>query len=302
VTIVVFGSINMDLVVRSPRLPAPGETISGTRFNTFPGGKGANQAVACARLGIPAIMVGRIGDDSFGSALIEGLRASGVDVSYVETDTSTSSGVALIQVDDAGENTIVIVPGANGRIDQSDLTRLEKALDCASALLLQLEIPLDIVLAAAHLAREKGVRVILDPAPAQQLSDDLLSLVDIVTPNETEAGILTGITVQDRHSAMEAGRKLLARGVKHVVVKMGSQGAIMLSEEGESFYEAINVEVVDTVAAGDAFNGGLAAALSEGLLIHEAMSWAIATGALSVTKEGAQPAMPTREALQMLLD
>ncbi len=293
-SIVVFGSINMDLVVRTPRLPAPGETLTGHTFFTAPGGKGANQAVACARLGAPTRMIGRVGDDLFGDQLRMSLRSAGVQDDGVLT-TPGPSGVALIAVDDTAENTIVIVPGANGAVSNEDIPRLERALDGARVLLLQLETPLAPVVAAARAARARGVTVLLDPAPALPLPDELYALADILTPNESEAAILTGIPVHDEQSAAAAARALLARGARTVILKLGARGALVADATGARLWQAFTVIPVDTVAAGDAFNGGLAVALSEGRSFEEAIRWGLAAGALSVTKPGAQPSMPDRQ-------
>ncbi len=295
-SIVVFGSINMDLVVRTPRLPAPGETLTGHTFFTAPGGKGANQAVACARLGAPTRMIGRVGDDLFGDQLRMSLRSAGVQDDGVLT-TPGPSGVALIAVDDTAENTIVIVPGANGAVSNEDIPRLERALDGARVLLLQLETPLAPVVAAARAARARGVTVLLDPAPALPLPDELYALADILTPNESEAAILTGIPVHDEQSAAAAARALLARGARTVILKLGARGALVADATGARLWQAFTVIPVDTVAAGDAFNGGLAVALSEGRSFEEAIRWGLAAGALSVTKPGAQPSMPDRQEL-----
>ncbi len=300
-TIVVFGSINMDLVVRTPRLPTPGETLTGHTFFTAPGGKGANQAVACARLGALTRMVGRVGDDLFGEQLRISLRSAGVQDDDVLT-TPGPSGVALIAVDDAAENTIVIVPGANGAVSIEDIPRLKRALDGAHTLLLQLETPLATVVAAARAARARGVTVILDPAPALPLPDELYTLADILTPNESEAATLTGIPVHDEQSAAAAARALTARGVRTVIIKLGARGALTGDAHGERLWAPFTVTPVDTVAAGDAFNGGLAVALSEGRSFEEAMQWGLAAGALSVTRPGAQPSMPDRQELLALLE
>ena len=298
--IVVFGSINIDLVVRTPRLPAPGETLTGHTFFTAPGGKGANQAVACARLGAPTRMVGRVGDDLFGEQLRASLRSFGVQDDGVLT-TPGPSGVALIAVDDLAENTIVIVPGANGSVSIADIPRLEAVLDGARILLVQLEVPIETVVAAARAAHTRGVTVILDPAPALPLPDELYALADIITPNEHEAATLTGIAVHDDRGAIAAARALIARGARRVALKLGARGALTADAEGEQFWSPFTVTPVDTVAAGDAFNGGLAVALSEGRSFDEAIRWGLAAGALSVTRHGAQPSMPERNEVLTLL-
>ena len=299
-TVVVFGSINMDLVVRTPRLPAPGETLTGYTFFTAPGGKGATQAVACARLGAPTRMVGRVGDDLFGEQLRASLRSFGVQDDGVLT-TPGPSGVALIAVDDLAENTIVIVPGANGSVSIADIPRLEAVLDGARILLVQLEVPIETVVAAARAAHTRGVTVILDPAPALPLPDELYALADIITPNEHEAATLTGIAVRDDQGAIAAARALIARGARRVAIKLGARGALTADTEGEQFWSSFTVTPVDTVAAGDAFNGGLAVALSEGRSFDEAIRWGLAAGALSVTRHGAQPSMPERNEVLTLL-
>jgi ribokinase len=300
-SIAVFGSINMDLVARTPRLPAPGETLTGHSFRTVPGGKGANQAVACARLGAHTHMIGRVGGDEFGRSLLASLNQDGINTARIAIDHSVSSGVAVIAVDDAAENTIIVIPGANGQVSQPDLGRLEAVIRECQLLLLQLELPLETVVMAADLARRSGVGVILDPAPAKPLPSDIYELVNVLTPNTTEAEMLVGFPVEGSDSAASAARTLLARGAEHVTIKMGALGAYVAGPEGERLYPAIPVTAVDSVAAGDAFNGALAVALAEGRPFSEAVHWALAGGACAVTKEGAQPSMPDREALLDLL-
>lgn len=299
--IIVFGSINMDLVVSTPHLPIPGETIIGSEFQTVPGGKGANQAVACARLGVSTELIGRVGADSFGEILKSNLSSAGVMGDSIFTDPLTPSGVALITVDHNGENTIIVAPGANSKVDEKELARLDFSLQVAKILLLQLELPLDQVLNAAKLAKSHGATVILDPAPAQALPEDLYPLVDVLTPNQSEAAILTGKTVRTQAEAEDAAKSLLTRGVNQVVVKLGARGVVTANQEGLKAYPAIQVEAVDTVAAGDAFNGGFAVALAEGAPFEEAIRWGIAAGAYAVTKPGAQPSMPSRKALLKML-
>lgn len=294
-SLLVFGSINMDLVARTPHLPAPAETITGHQFFTAPGGKGANQAVAAARLGTPTKMVGRVGDDGFGEELRQHLESVGVDTSALFVDAGVSSGVAIIAVDDQAQNNIIIVPGANGRVGQADVERLGRHLAGAGLLLLQLEVPLEATIAAARLARRQGVAIVLDPAPARPLPDELYTLVDIITPNQVEAGQLVGIPVKTEADAQRAAEALLAKGVKTAIIKMGAQGVFYASKnDTKGFVPAFKIKAVDTVAAGDAFNGGLAAALIEGHSLAQAVRWGAAAGALSATKAGAQPSMPTR--------
>jgi ribokinase len=301
-SIVVFGSINMDLVARIKRLPKPGETLTGHSFRTFPGGKGANQAVACARLGEKTFMVGRVGGDLFGVQLKEELGAAGVEHENVAVDKSTSSGVALIAVEDSAENMIIVIPGANGQVGDPDLKRLEEVLSESKILLLQLELPLQVVVAAARMAKEMGVIVILDPAPAQVLPEEIYPMIDIITPNETEAELLVRFPINTEGDAVHAAKILRSKGVQNVIVKMGSRGAFALINNIDTFFKPFQVTAVDTVAAGDAFNGALAVGLCEGLPIEGAIRWGMAGGALSVTKEGAQPAMPEREDLLRFLE
>lgn len=291
----------MDLVAHAARLPVAGETLTGHAFQTYPGGKGANQAVACARLGAPTVMIGRVGADVFGIALKEHLAAAGVDHSNVAISEGVSSGIALIAVEDSAENFIIVIPGTNALVGKEELDKLEAALDKCSVLLLQLEVPLEVVLAAARLAKAKGVKVVLDPAPAQTLPEELYTSIDILTPNETEAGLLVGFPVDSQADAARAAKILGDRGVQHVIIKMGSRGALTWTGGKEALYPAFAVTAVDTVAAGDAFNGALAVALSEGRSMIEAIHWALAGGALSVTKPGAQPSMAYRSELLSFL-
>ncbi|MBD2165424.1 ribokinase [Calothrix membranacea FACHB-236] len=294
-SIIVFGSINIDLVATVPRLPNPGETLLGHNFVQVPGGKGANQAVALARLGVPTHMVGRVGTDSFGSELLYNLQNSGVETENISIDENVSSGVAAIAVDDRGENQIIVIPGANGRVNQEDVERLSDLLPNSTAILLQFEIPLAAVVAAAKAAHQAGVKVILDPAPAQShVPDELYSLVDIITPNEVEAGQLVGFPVNNEESAKKAAAVLLQRGVKCAIVKLGAKGVFCATAEESFFVPVFPIQVVDTVAAGDAFNGGLAAALYQGLPLRQAVVWGAAAGALAATKSGAQTSLPDK--------
>jgi ribokinase len=300
--VIVFGSINMDLVARVPRLPAPGETLLGRDFLTVPGGKGANQAVAIARLGISTTMVGRVGSDQFGAALLNGLKAAKIQTKDVLIDTSVSSGVALIAVDDRSENQIIVIAGANGNLNESDVARLIPHLSSATALLLQLEIPLATVKLAAQAAKKAGVTVILDPAPASEIPADLYPLIDIITPNSVEAEQLVGFAIESSSLTSEAASILQKRGVKTVILKLGAKGGFCATPEESFFFPAFGVEAIDTVAAGDAFNGGLAAALAEGHSIREAVTWGAATGALSTTKSGAQSSLPDRAQVMRLIE
>ncbi len=258
----VLGSINMDLVVYADRLPASGETLLATDFQTFPGGKGANQAVAAARMGAQVHMLGKVGEDAFGKQLLANLRANGVTTEGVGR-SKAPSGTALITVDRHGHNTIMVVPGANSEVLPGDLDRWQAALTQTDGLLMQLEIPLETVIAAARLARSSGVRVILNPSPAQVLPVELLGLIDVLILNETEIGLISGEDVWSPDKLERAGRKLLELGVGWVVVTLGGDGALAVGREGTLHAPAFEVEVVDTVAAGDAFSGALAVALAE---------------------------------------
>ncbi len=299
-SIVVLGSLNMDLVSRVPRLPAPGETLRGSGFFTAAGGKGANQAAACARLGASVALIGRVGEDLFGLALRDGLEQLGVDVSRVSV-TPGPSGVAVVAVDDRAENSIVIIPGANERVGVDDLELLRASLAGADSLLLQLEIPLEIVTSAARLAHARGVRVLLDPAPALPLPDELYTLTDLLTPNETECSALVGFAVDDTTRAERAAAILLKRGARQVVIKMGEQGAYLHNGASGERIPGFRVHAVDTTAAGDVFNGALAVALEKGVALREAVRFANAAGALSTTRYGAQPSMPTADEVERLL-
>lgn len=302
--IVVVGSLNADFVVRVPRCPAAGETLTAERFSMFPGGKGANQAYAAARLGGRVSMVGQVGNDPWGAVLRENLVSVGADVSGVFRDERVSSGIAVIVVEPAGQNRIVLVPGSNGTFTPDRLAGARDRLASAAVMLLQLEIPLETVREAARLGRRAGARVILDPAPAVPLPDELLEEVDYLTPNETELAVLTGNPpegILDQGRAASLARELLRRGPRKVIVKMGAAGALLVEPSGEHFWPARRVRAVDTTAAGDAFNGAFAVALAEGQGEKEAGAFAGAAAAVSVTREGAQPSMPTREEVERLL-
>jgi ribokinase len=299
--IIVFGSINMDLVTKTPRLPVAGETLTGHEFFTAGGGKGANQAVAAAKLGIPTQIVGRLGNDDFGRQLLRHLQAADVQTDGVLVDETTSSGVAVITVDDAGENNIIIIAGANGRLNETDVERLRTQLPGAAALLMQLEIPLPTVQLAAQAAQSAGVPVILDPAPAQDIPVELYPLIDIMTPNQLEASQLVGFPVDGQEAARQASAELQQRGASTVIVKLGDRGVFCATAKETFFVPAFSVSAVDTVAAGDAFNGALAVALAQGRSLREAVVWGAAAGALSATKAGAQPSLPDRKTFEAFL-
>jgi ribokinase len=295
--ILVVGSLNMDLVVRAPRFPAPGETISGEDLAIIPGGKGANQAVAAARLGAEVSMLGRVGSDVFGQALLDNLTRNNVNASRVQRDAA-ATGTATIIVDASGQNSIVLSPGANGKVTPGDVTDLPEA----KILLLQFEIPPEAVFSAALKAREKRMRVIVNPAPARKVKPDFLSLVDILVPNESELSLLTGQPVTDSASAEAAARQLIAQGAEMVIVTRGEHGTLAVSKSDSHSTPAFPVEVVDTTAAGDAFIGGLAVSLSANKPIDETLIYANACGALAVTRFGAQPSLPTGDEVQVFLN
>lgn len=297
----VFGSLNMDLVCQTPRLPVPGETVLGAGFSTVPGGKGANQAVAAARLGAAVRLVGRVGDDQFGQRLRAGLVADGV-TAEVAIAPAISSGVAAIAVDQAGRNQIIVVPGANGLVDASDVARLAVGLGPGDTLLLQFELPLAAVVAAAKAARDRGLTVIVDPAPAQpDLPSALLAQVNWLTPNQSEAEQLVGFAVPGPAEAAQAAALLRQRGVPQVAIKLGEAGVWIDTGDRAFHLPAFQVPVVDTVAAGDAFNAGLAVALAEGQPLRAAVRFASAAAALTVSQAGAQPALPQRPAVEQFL-
>jgi ribokinase len=296
--IAVVGSSNMDLVVKSPRIPAIGETILGRDFIMTPGGKGANQAVAAAKLGAEVFFIARLGDDVFGAQSLDNFNKEGVNTKYVIQTKGIASGVALITVDDAGNNVIVVAAGANQKLSPEDVREAEPSIASSGALVAQLEIPVETVEFAGRLAHNCGVPFILYPAPAQKLGPELLKMVEVLTPNETEAQILTGIEVTDGESARSAAETLLRFGVKAVILTMGAKGFLLARNEKMEFVDAIKVEAVDATAAGDAFAGGLAFGLAQGQGLLEAALFANRVAALSVVKMGAQSSMPTREAVE----
>jgi ribokinase len=300
--IAVIGSLNMDLVVRVPRIPKPGETIIGADdLHMIPGGKGANQAYASAMLGAEVSMVGRVGDDMFGEQLITSLKKAGVDTHNITRDSDAPTGIAMIVVEEGGQNSIVVSSGANWRISPMDVLRAETVIRSANLILLQLEIPLPAVIKAAQFAKDHGVKVVLNPAPAQQLPAELLSLTDILIPNETEAAMLSGCDVGTDDGIRQAAARLCQSGVKTIIMTRGSRGASMITENEIVHFPAFSVEPVDTTAAGDAFVGSFAVALVEGRSITEAVRYGNAAGALSSTKSGSQPSMPGRDDLDKIL-
>ncbi len=290
--ILVIGSTNTDMVIQSPKLPLPGETILGGQFFMFPGGKGANQAVAAARLGGAVTLVARTGDDVFGRQAKAQFQQEGIRTNFVSTDPDQPSGVALIMVDTRGENSIAVAPGANASLRESDVDRAVKELETAQVGLLQLEIPLDTVVYAIKRLHGFGAKVILNPAPARPLPAEVYPHLHLITPNETEAEILTGVHVTDTITADRAARVLRGKGVQQVVLTLGAKGAYVCSDRFTGMVPAPVVEAVDTTAAGDVFNGALAVAMAEEMTLEAAVGFACRAAAISVTRMGAQASAP----------
>lgn len=293
--ILVIGSSNTDMVIKTNKFPAPGETILGGKFLMNPGGKGANQAVAAQRLGGNVTFIGKTGHDIFGRQAVELLKSEGINTEFMVTDSENPSGVALITVDKNGENSIVVASGANGTLSTGDLVNAQALFETADIILLQLEIPLNTVISVAELSVQKGRKVILNPAPAQPLPESLLKGLYMITPNESEAGLLTGMAVTDVASADRAALELKRKGVQNVIITMGAAGAYVLSAEFTGMVAAPGVMAVDTTAAGDTFNGALALFLSERKTIHEAVRLACKAASIAVTRIGAQASIPRRK-------
>ena len=292
--IVVLGSTNTDMVVKAARIPAPGETILGGDFLMNPGGKGANQAVAAARLGGDVTFVAKVGDDLFGREAKSLFAKEGIRTEYVFTDAEKPSGVALIMVGASGENSIAVASGANGALSPTDIAAARGEIESAGALLMQLETPVETILCAAQWAAAKGVPVILNPAPACALPDALFPCLALITPNETEAEMLTGVKVADEAGARAAAAALCAKGVGRVIITLGAKGAFVYDGGAGAFVPAFPVEAVDTTAAGDVFSGALAVALTEGRALGEAVAFASRAASISVTRMGAQASAPWR--------
>jgi ribokinase len=292
--ILILGSSNTDMIIKLARIPRPGETLLGGKFTTAAGGKGANQAVAAARAGGQVTFVARVGKDMFGNQAIAGFKADRIDTRHVLRDPKAPSGVALIFVAESGENSIAVAGGANAGLTPADVRAAESAFSGAKALVMQLETPLATITAAAKLAKKNGVPVILNPAPAAKLPSALLKLVSILTPNETEAELLTGVKVTNEATARQAAGVLLTQGVKNVIITLGAKGAYLCNAHAAALIPTSKVKAVDTTAAGDTFNGALAVALAEGHDLSAAIRFANAAATFSVTRLGAQPSVPTR--------
>ena len=292
--IIVIGSSNTDMVIKTEKLPAPGETILGGKFLMNPGGKGANQSVAASRLGGKVTFISKRGNDLFGNQAVGLLMREGVDIKYIVKDPDLPSGVALITVDSTGENSIVVAPGSNGNLLKEDIPSVIFDTGKFEILLLQLEIPIDTVEYSAVTASEHGIKVILNPAPARKLSDNLLKHTWLITPNETEAETITGVIITDIPSAERAAELIQERGTKNVIITLGEAGAYIKSENYTGLIPGIKVKPVDTTAAGDVFNGALAVAISEGSDLKDAVIFANKAASISVTRMGAQASAPYR--------
>jgi len=292
--ICVIGSLNMDLVVNVDTMPKPGQTIIGSNFKEVPGGKGANQAVAMARLNGNVSMIGKVGEDGFGQTLINSLKNDKVDTTYIQT-TKGATGVALITVDKNAQNSIVVSPGANFEVKEEDIDSNIEAIKNSDIVVLQLETPLNTIKYALNKAKELNKYTILNPAPAVKLDDEIIKNVDLLTPNETELEIISGVSIETEEDIQKAAQIMIEKGVKELIVTLGSKGSLYINKEKSMFKKAYKVEAVDTTAAGDSYTGALAVALSQDKNIEDAMDFASKVGALSVLKEGAQSSLPTLE-------
>ncbi len=300
--ILVIGSSNTDMIVNVPRIPKSGETILGGKFLLAAGGKGANQAVAAARSDGNVTFVSKVGKDSFGKQSIEGYRQDGINTDYILIDEIESTGVALIYVSEDGENCIAVASGANMKITPENIQNISGLIERNDFLLMQLEIPLDTVKAAAKVANHLNKKIILNPAPAQYLDDELLKFISIITPNETEAEILTGIKINSDQDVSDAAEFLMAKGIDTVIITLGAKGIYLATKDSREFIPSFKVDAVDTTAAGDVFNGALVTALAEDKSLTEAAIFGNAASALSVTKPGAQPSIPLRAEINNFLE
>ena len=296
--IVVIGSSNTDMVIQSDHLPAPGETVLGGEFLMNPGGKGANQAIAAAKLGGDVTFIARVGEDIFGKESIQGFQNTGIKTDFVSIDATTPSGVALIMVDNNGENSISVALGANAKIKAEEIDKAREVIEQASYVLIQLEIPLEVVDYAVEFAHNLGTRVVLNPAPAQVINNKTLSKLFAITPNETEAELLTGIKVENVDTAKKAANVLKQMGVENVIITLGSNGAYVSAKAFEQLIPSKKVKAVDTTAAGDTFNGALVVGLSEGMSLDKAVEFANKAAAISVTRVGAQSSVPSRNEIE----
>lgn len=300
--IVVVGSSNTDLMIKCERIPKPSETVLGGKFIMSSGGKGANQAVAAARLGGDVCFVTKVGEDIYGKMALADYAKEKLNVDYITTDCCAASGIALISVDAKGENSIVVAPGANEKITQEDIDAAKEVIHGADLVLVQLEIPMSIVEYVVEVAHQSGVKVILNPAPAAAIKADVLSKLYMITPNKIECGVLSGIEISDDKSAIKAAEVLLSKGVQNVIITLGAQGALIKSNQIEQFIPANKVDAIDTTAAGDVFNGALCVYLSEGHGLIEAAQFSSFASSISVTRLGAQPSIPSRQEVDTLMN
>lgn len=299
--ILIVGSTNMDMVVLTENFPKPGETLLGKKFQTFPGGKGANQAVGVAKLGAKNYFITKMGNDEFRKKLTDNLTIKGVNINDIIIDNEESTGIAVIMVDTNGQNEIVVVPGSNMRLTPKEIELKSSLFEAAQILLTQLEIPLETIEKSVELAKKNKMAIILNPAPARKLPDKLLNMIDYLTPNETELETLTGVKIIDDNSIRQAAEQLLAKGVKNVIVTLGDKGSYLINNEKAALFRARKVKVLDTTAAGDAFNAGLAYAISQQNSLEDSIQFAHFVASISVTRMGAQSSMPTKSEVANLI-